>query len=222
MAEAGIRHHFVPESHLFSGRNVLHGLHYHLRCPQGKGLRVAGGQVSSDPMYPALRCARSFPRLPPTRPTAPIPPLQRPPLTWSAPYHHTFGPPAVCHRPWRSCAHAPARGACGETYNTGGRKEKPNPDVVEAICAILDELRPDDPVLPRRNLITFVKDRPGHDWRYAIDAGNLEGQLGRRPRETFATAIRKTIEWYLANDNWVGEVSSGHYRRWMATQYSQS
>jgi len=113
-----------------------------------------------------------------------------------------------------------ARGAVGETYNIGGCTEKPNCEIVESICTILDELRPQDPVVPHRNLITFVKDRPGHDRRYAIDAGKIERELGWKPRETFETGIRKTVAWYLENEAWVREVTSGSYRNWIATQYS--
>ena len=114
-----------------------------------------------------------------------------------------------------------ARGAGGETYNIGGRNEKPNLDIVQTICSILDELRPGDPVVPHRNLITFVKDRPGHDRRYAIDARKIERELGWKPQETFETGIRKTIQWYLANEAWVRDVTSGSYRQWIATQYSR-
>jgi dTDP-glucose 4,6-dehydratase len=114
-----------------------------------------------------------------------------------------------------------ARGVSGETYNVGGRNEKPNLEIVQTICSILDELRPHDPVVPHRDLITFVKDRPGHDRRYAVDARKIERELGWRPRETFETGIRKTIQWYLANDGWVRDVTSGSYRQWIATQYSR-
>jgi dTDP-glucose 4,6-dehydratase len=114
-----------------------------------------------------------------------------------------------------------ARGAAGETYNIGGRNEKRNLEIVQTTCAILDELRSCDPVVPHGRLIAFVKDRPGHDRRYAIDARKIERELGWRPRETFDTGIRKTIEWYLANEHWVRGVTSGSYRQWMATQYSQ-
>lgn len=113
-----------------------------------------------------------------------------------------------------------AHGVVGETYNIGGRNEKPNLEIVETICTILDELRPHDPVVPHRNLITFVKDRAGHDRRYAIDARKIERELGWKPRETFETGIRKTVQWYLANDTWVRDVTSGSYRQWIATQYS--
>src|SRR6202142_2424802 len=114
-----------------------------------------------------------------------------------------------------------ARGGCGETYNIGGCNEKRNLDLVQEICDILDELRPRDLVVPHRQLITFVKDRPGHDRRYAIDARKIERELGWRPRETFASGIRKTVEWYLSHPGWVRDVTSGSYRQWMATQYSQ-
>jgi dTDP-glucose 4,6-dehydratase len=113
-----------------------------------------------------------------------------------------------------------ARGTVGETYNIGGRNEKPNIEIVETICTILDELRPHDPVVPHRKLITFVKDRPGHDRRYAIDARKIERELGWKPRETFETGIRKTVQWYLENEAWVRDVTSGSYRNWIATQYS--
>jgi dTDP-glucose 4,6-dehydratase len=113
-----------------------------------------------------------------------------------------------------------ALGRVGETYNVGGRNEKPNLEIVHAICAILDELRPADPVVPHKKLITYVQDRPGHDRRYAMDTRKIERDLGWQPRETFESGIRKTVEWYLANDGWIREVTSGHYREWIATQYS--
>jgi dTDP-glucose 4,6-dehydratase len=113
-----------------------------------------------------------------------------------------------------------ARGRAGETYNIGGRNEKRNLEIVEAICSILDEIRPGDPVVPHRQLMKFVADRPGHDRRYAMDAGKMERELGWRPKETFESGIRKTIEWYLAHDGWVREVTSGSYRQWISVQYS--
>jgi dTDP-glucose 4,6-dehydratase len=113
-----------------------------------------------------------------------------------------------------------ARGKVGETYNVGGRNERRNLEIVNAVCSILDELRPRDPVVPHGKLITFVTDRPGHDRRYAIDARKIERDLGWSPRETFESGIRKTVEWYLANGAWIQEVTSGAYRQWMATQYS--
>lgn len=113
-----------------------------------------------------------------------------------------------------------ARGRIGETYNIGGRNEQRNLEIVHTICSTLDELCPNDPVVPHRQLISLVQDRPGHDLRYAVDARKIECELGWRPRETFETGIRKTIEWYLANDAWTQEVTSGSYRQWMAKQYS--
>ncbi|HXP15519.1 MAG TPA: GDP-mannose 4,6-dehydratase, partial [Terriglobales bacterium] len=113
-----------------------------------------------------------------------------------------------------------AKGRAGETYNIGGRSEKRNLEIVETICAMLDESCPGDPVVPHRELITFVKDRPGHDRRYAIDAGKMEREFGWKPRESLESGIRKTVQWYLQNREWVEEVTSGSYRKWMATHYS--
>ena len=113
-----------------------------------------------------------------------------------------------------------AGGRVGETYNIGGGSEKTNLEIIHTICSVLDELRPDDPVVPHAELITFIKDRPGHDRRYAIDARKIERELGWKPRETFETGMRKTVDWYLANENWVRGVTSGSYREWMAEQYA--
>src|SRR5215472_7575142 len=113
-----------------------------------------------------------------------------------------------------------ARGRLGETYNIGGWNEKRNIEIVETICSMLDEICKDDPVLPHRKLITFVKDRPGHDRRYAMDARKIERELGWKPRETFESGISKTVRWYLENDAWVKEVTAGSYRHWIATHYS--
>ncbi len=110
-------------------------------------------------------------------------------------------------------------GRVGETYNVGGWNEKPNLDVVQTICAILDELRPKADGGRYSDQITFVKDRPGHDRRYAIDARKLERELGWKPAETFETGIRKTIAWYLENQDWVRNVTSGAYREWVGKQY---
>jgi dTDP-glucose 4,6-dehydratase len=113
-----------------------------------------------------------------------------------------------------------ARGRVGETYNIGGQNELRNLDVVHTICSVLDELRPRDPIVPHSKLITFVTDRPGHDQRYAMNTGKIESELGWRPRETFESGMRKTIQWYLENETWIQGVTSGSYRQWMATQYS--
>lgn len=113
-----------------------------------------------------------------------------------------------------------AGGRLGETYNVGGWNEKPNLDIVHTICDLLDELRP-DPAGSYKRLITYVKDRPGHDRRYAIDARKIEAELGWRPAETFDTGIRKTIAWYLANQTWVQRVLSGEYRQWIEANYGE-
>jgi dTDP-glucose 4,6-dehydratase len=112
-----------------------------------------------------------------------------------------------------------AGGRVGETYNIGGWNEKTNLEIVHAVCGLLDELRPDHAGSYRR-LITHVKDRPGHDRRYAIDARKIERELGWRPAETFESGIRKTVQWYLDNPAWVADVQSGGYRDWVATNYS--
>src|SRR5262245_21468125 len=116
--------------------------------------------------------------------------------------------------------HVLAYGRAGETYNVGGSEEKTNISVVETICSILDEIFPTDPVLPHKRLITFVKDRPGHDRRYAINSQKIRHELGWKPRETFASGLRKTIEWYQANDSWAQHVMNGSYREWISTHYS--
>ncbi|MFJ4443753.1 dTDP-glucose 4,6-dehydratase [Pseudomonas sp. NPDC089422] len=110
-------------------------------------------------------------------------------------------------------------GQVGEVYNVGGWNEKPNLEIVERICSLLDELQPRADGNPYRNQISFVTDRPGHDRRYAIDARKLERELGWKPAETFETGIRKTVQWYLANQSWVEGVQSGSYRDWVAKQY---
>jgi dTDP-glucose 4,6-dehydratase len=104
------------------------------------------------------------------------------------------------------------RGTPGETYCVGGRNERKNIDVVRAICAILDELAPDSAIGPRHRLIEFVKDRPGHDMRYAIDVSKIERGLGWHPAETFDSGLRKTVQWYINNREWWERVRSGSYR----------
>ena len=111
-------------------------------------------------------------------------------------------------------------GKLGETYNVGGWNEKPNIEIVQRICAILDEKRPRADGKSYAEQITYVKDRPGHDRRYAIDARKLERELGWKPAETFETGIRKTVQWYLAHPDWVRNVQSGAYRDWVQTQYA--
>lgn len=108
-------------------------------------------------------------------------------------------------------------GTTGETYNIGGWNEKPNIEIVQAICALLQEICPGSSF---NQLITYVKDRPGHDRRYAIDATKIERELNWRPAETFETGIRKTIDWYLSNQSWVADVQTGAYRDWIKKHYA--
>jgi dTDP-glucose 4,6-dehydratase len=112
------------------------------------------------------------------------------------------------------------KGKLGDTYNVGGWNEKANLDVVKNLCTILDELQPKADGTKYESQITYVKDRPGHDRRYAIDATKLEKELGWKPNETFETGIRKTVEWYLANQDWVNHVVSGEYKNWVQKQYA--
>ncbi|CAM8350921.1 dTDP-glucose 4,6-dehydratase [Candidatus Methylopumilus universalis] len=112
------------------------------------------------------------------------------------------------------------QGHIGETYNVGGWNEKTNLEVVETLCTVLDELKPKSDGKSYADQITFVKDRPGHDRRYAIDASKLERDLGWRPQETFETGLRKTVLWYLENETWVNHVVSGEYQHWVEKQYS--
>jgi dTDP-glucose 4,6-dehydratase len=114
-----------------------------------------------------------------------------------------------------------AKGALGETYNIGGWNEKANIDVVNTLCGLLDAMRPSASGQPYAKQIHFVKDRPGHDRRYAIDARKLERELGWKPAETFETGLAKTVQWYLDNQAWSDEVASGDYRKWVETNYAQ-
>ncbi len=111
-------------------------------------------------------------------------------------------------------------GQLGETYNVGGWNEKANIDIVKTVCSLLDELRPRADGKAYAEQITYVTDRPGHDRRYAIDARKLERELGWKPAETFETGIRKTVQWYLSNPEWVANVQSGAYRDWVQRQYT--
>ncbi|OQX27287.1 MAG: dTDP-glucose 4,6-dehydratase [Desulfobacteraceae bacterium IS3] len=111
------------------------------------------------------------------------------------------------------------KGVRGETYNIGGRCEMPNIEVVRMICDLADEIKPEPSRGSRRELITFVKDRPGHDLRYAIDCSKLENTLGWHPDESFETGLRKTIQWYIDNPGWVSRVKSGEYQSWIERHY---
>ena len=113
------------------------------------------------------------------------------------------------------------RGRLGETYNIGGSSERKNIDVVTTICDLLDELAPSETIGSRRQLISYVKDRPGHDRRYAIDARKIKQDLGWEPAEEFESGIRKTVKWYLANQDWVENVRSGAYLQWIETNYAE-
>lgn len=113
-------------------------------------------------------------------------------------------------------------GTRGQTYNIGGRCELANIDTVNMICDLLDEMQPRKDRTSHKDLINFVKDRPGHDLRYAIDCSKLESELGWAPRESFESGLRKTIQWYVDNGQWVERVKSGEYRKWIEQQYNGS
>ena len=112
------------------------------------------------------------------------------------------------------------QGRVGEIYNIGGNNEKPNLEVVDTLCTLLDELQPRSDGSAYKTLLTHITDRPGHDRRYAIDASKIARELGWTPTETFATGMRKTVEWYLAHQPWVANVTSGAYRHWVSCQYA--
>ncbi len=112
-------------------------------------------------------------------------------------------------------------GKVGEVYNVGGWNEMPNIDIVNTVCSLLDELIPREDDAHYSEQITYVTDRLGHDRRYAIDAGKIEKELGWKPAETFETGIRKTVQWYLDNQEWVSNVQSGAYRDWVATNHNE-
>jgi len=113
-----------------------------------------------------------------------------------------------------------AKGKLGEAYNIGGWNEKANIDVVKTICSILEELKPRADGKSYADQITFVTDRPGHDRRYAIDSSKINRELGWKPQETFDTGIKKTVQWYLDNPDWIEGVVSGSYREWLQKQYN--
>jgi dTDP-glucose 4,6-dehydratase len=112
------------------------------------------------------------------------------------------------------------KGVIGQTYNIGGNNQRSNLEVVETICTLLDELVPDSPYKPHKQLITYVNDRPGHDRRYAIDASKIEHELNWKPEESFETGMRKTIEWFLSNDQWIEAATGASYQQWVATNYA--
>lgn len=113
------------------------------------------------------------------------------------------------------------RGRIGETYNIGGNSERRNIDVVTAICDLVDEMRPDQKIGPRRKLIAFVADRPGHDRRYAIDASKIERETGWKPKQDFEGGLRRTVRWYLDNLSWVDNVRTGGYLKWIEQNYAE-
>jgi dTDP-glucose 4,6-dehydratase len=113
------------------------------------------------------------------------------------------------------------RGRPGETYNVGGNSERKNLDVVTAICDLVDEMRPDPELGPRRKLITFVTDRPGHDRRYAINASKIGKELAWNPAQDFENGLRKTVAWYLNNAAWIENVRTGAYRDWIRRNYDE-
>ena len=114
-----------------------------------------------------------------------------------------------------------AHGRPGATYNIGGNSERTNVDVVTAICCLVDEMSPNPALGPRTNLITYVKDRPGHDRRYAIDASKLAGEIGWKPAQAFESGLRKTVRWYLDNPEWIENIRTGAYKEWIRKNYTE-
>jgi dTDP-glucose 4,6-dehydratase len=112
------------------------------------------------------------------------------------------------------------KGRAGEVYNIGGNSEKHNLEVVRTICTLLDEAKPREQA-SRSDLISFVKDRPGHDRRYAIDASKIASELGWKRRESFDSGLRKTVAWYLAHPDWIAQITSGAYRSWIDKNYTK-
>ncbi len=112
------------------------------------------------------------------------------------------------------------RGVVGQTYNIGGNNQRSNLEVVRTTCSLLDELVPESPHWPHAQLISFVQDRPGHDRRYAIDAGKIRRELRWEPEESFETGMRKTIQWYLSNSAWMESVTGAAYQEWVTTNYA--
>lgn len=112
-----------------------------------------------------------------------------------------------------------AKGTPGETYNIGDQNEQTNREIVNSVCSILDELKPDSPYAPHSSLIKFVKDRPGHDRRYSLDCSKIHNELGWQPKEMFRDNIRKTVKWYLENMSWLENVVTGEYRDWIRAHY---
>ncbi len=203
--------------------------------------------VSTDEVFGSLGSEGAFKETTPYRPNSPYSASKAGSDHLVRAYHHTYGMPVTVSncsnnygpyqfpekliplvilnaRDWLHVEdHCQAiwtvmqRGARGRTYNIGGDCEKQNLEVVENICAVLDRVSP--AARPRREQIAFVKDRPGHDRRYAIDFSRIRTELGWVPQESFESGLEKTVRWYLENLAWVENVRSGEYKKWIKTQY---